>query len=131
MNIATIGVFNVGMLVGFILGYILIFSTSLAFRIVASVISSALGGALVVVMSNLTFEKWMYPLGLAVGLVWTRIFSARLRRRYPSRRVRFCAWLDIIAVGGATLVMGLTPALRQSPQMKTPDPRDAALEIRN
>jgi hypothetical protein len=106
-NITLLGVLSLGMFVGFILGWTLISSTSLTIKIAASAISAALAGAPVIFMSGLAFEKWMYPIGLVVGLAWTRIFQARSLESQPRvpRHVRFYAWFDIIAIAVATLVV--------------------------
>jgi hypothetical protein len=104
LNITLLGVLSLGVFVGFILCLTLISSTNLTVKITASVISAALGGGPVVFMHGLTFEKWMYPIGLLLGLAWTRMISAR-NQSQGLGLVRLYAWLDILAIAGATLVI--------------------------
>jgi len=105
VNVTLLGVFCMGSFVGFVLGWILISTTNLSVKVGAAVISAALAGAPVLFMSGLAFERWMYPIGLVVGLAWTRIFSARIHSGHRNRRVRMLAWLDFAAIAGATLVV--------------------------
>jgi hypothetical protein len=105
LNITLLGVFCMGGFVGFILGWILLSTTNLTVKVGAAVISAALAGAPVIFMDGLAFQRWMYPIGLVLGLAWTRIFSARVHSNHRSRRARTLAWLDIAAIVGATLVV--------------------------
>jgi hypothetical protein len=110
-TIVLLGVLFLGMFVGFILGMTLFSSNSLTLKIASSVVSAALAGAPVAFMSGLTFERWMYPIGLVLGLAWVRMFSIRTQKASRSSQTRLFAWLDMLAIIGATLVVIVTTAL--------------------
>ena len=101
-NIVLLGVLFLGMFVGFVLGMTLISSNNTTVKFAVAVVSAALAGAPIAFMSGLTFERWMYPIGLVLGLSWVRMFSARNQKR---GKANLFAWLDMIAIVGATLVM--------------------------
>lgn len=109
--IILLGVLFLGMFVGFVLGTVLTSAAGTSVKIAGAVISAALAGAPVAFMSGLAFERWMYPIGLVVGLAWTRMLTARKHALSSSKRTAIFAWIDMIAIAGATLVVIIVTAL--------------------
>jgi hypothetical protein len=104
-NIVLLGVVFLGGFVGFILGLTLQLPKTLNLKVAVSLIAAALGGAPLLFMRGLGFEKWMYPIGLVMGLLWTRIISARFSSASRSRQTQLFAWLDMVAIAVITLVV--------------------------
>ena len=105
-NIILLGVFFLGGFVGFILALALNFPKSLNLKVISTIISTVLGGTPVAFMSGLTYEKWMYPIGLVTGLLWFRLISARTQAIYGGNpRLRAFAWIDILVIVGFTIVV--------------------------
>jgi hypothetical protein len=78
-------------------------------RKIRFIIAAALSGAPVLLMKGLDYEKWMYPIGLVIGLSLLRVIAARdviSAGRDDSERNRFAhifAWIDML---GISLVLG-------------------------
>jgi len=107
-TIVLLGVLSLGVFVGFIFGWVLSTSANLNIKVATAIISAALAGGPVMFMEGLGHEKWMYPIGLLLGLAWIRAgFSARLQVQDENVKVRVFAWFDIAAVIGATLIIYL------------------------
>jgi hypothetical protein len=111
-NIVLIGVLFLGGFVGLLLGLTLQLPKSQSLKTVVAVIGAALGATPVAFMQGLAYEKWMYPVGLVVGLLWMRVISARtVIARMPERSERlawYIAWVDTAAVIIVTAVVVLS-----------------------
>jgi hypothetical protein len=117
LEITLLGVLFLGGFVGFILGLALSFSKKLTYKAVAAVLGAALGGAPLAFMGNLAYERWMYPVGLVLGLISIRLLTARkdllyaihaLQDKGDSRvqRVHLAiAVIDMIAIAFIILVV--------------------------
>lgn len=101
-NIILLGVLFLGGFVGFLLGLVVLSTEKLSLKLAVSVVGSALGGAPVLFMGELSHEKWMYPIGLVVGFLWVRLISARQaigrRPKSADRPNWLIAWLDTIGI---------------------------------
>ena len=104
MNITLLGVLFLGGFVGLIVGFVIKSTDKVGLKIAASVISAALAGTPVAFMKGLTFERWMYPIGLVLGLAWIRIISMRGNLN-PNSKAHFFDWVDMIAIVGSTIVI--------------------------
>jgi hypothetical protein len=106
-NIVLLGVFFLGGFVGFILGGALRLPQSISVKAGLSILGAALGGVPIAFMGGLTYEKWMYPIGLVFGLLWVRVVGVRHFKLTGSgeRKGIMMAWLDVIAILSATLVI--------------------------
>lgn len=105
-NITLLGVLFLGGFVGFILALALNLPKNLNLKIASTIIGTALGGTPVAFMSNLTYEKWMYPIGLVTGLLWFRLMSARMQATYGGNpRLKAFAWIDMFAIVGFTILV--------------------------
>lgn len=76
-TITLLGVFFLGGFVGFLLSLAINFSLNVNLKVISALIGAALGGAPVLFMQGLGFEKWMYPIGLVIGFLWIRVVRAR------------------------------------------------------
>lgn len=96
------GILALGGFVGWLLGLALSHSKA-TLKAVITALGAALGGAPVAFMRGVS-DKWMYPVGLIVGLLWIRLGSARseiVESSGSSRKVkrkRLFAWLDVIVI---------------------------------
>jgi hypothetical protein len=108
-NITLLGVLFLGGFVGFILGGTLRLTNVIPVKVAVSILGAALGGVPVAFMSGLTYQKWMYPIGLVFGLLWIRVVYARYEKQGRSR-VLILAWIDVIAIISATLVVVILTA---------------------
>lgn len=77
IEITLLGVLFLGGFVGFVLALALSHSEKLSYKGVAAVLGAALGGAPLAFMGNLAYERWMYPIGLVLGLISIRVLGAR------------------------------------------------------
>jgi hypothetical protein len=77
MSELKVGVLVLGGFVGFLLGLGLFRSKNVTLKGVITIVGAALGGAPVLFMNGVGRDKWMYPIGLVIGLVWNRMFEAR------------------------------------------------------
>jgi len=77
LAVTLLGVFFLGGFVGFLLGLAINFASSINLKVASALIGAALGGTPIVFMRGLSFEKWMYPIGLVVGFFWVRVVRAR------------------------------------------------------
>ena len=95
-NITLTGVLFLGGFVGLLLGLTLQISSNPNLKIAMATIGAALSGTPIVFMRGLGHEKWMYPIGLVVGLLWVRVLHARTivsQRPKKSERVAwYIAW---------------------------------------
>jgi hypothetical protein len=108
-NIILLGVLFLGGFVGFLLGLALRVPENINLKLAVAVIGAALGGAPIIFMQDLAFQKWMYPVGLVVGFLWVRLISARTlvtkRPKKDERIAWYVGWLDTFAIVGVTLVV--------------------------
>lgn len=103
MDEQRIGILALGVFVGFLLGLGLVKSGT-TLKAAITVVGAALGGAPVIFMSDAE-GRWLYPLGLLVGLLWIRVANARTEiaehsSRPSKKRAIFgnFAWVDMTAV---------------------------------
>ena len=108
-----LGVLYLGLFVGVLLGFGLSKSGQ-TLKAVLTAIGAALGGGPVLFMKDIGTEKWIYPLGLVIGLIWPRIITARdqiaeaSRRSSGEQRVHgWFAWIDLIVIAGVTIAATL------------------------
>lgn len=105
-NITLIGVLCLGLFVGLLFGIVLFQAKSPTVKIVLSVISAALSGAPVMFMRGISFERWMYPIGLLLGFLWVRVLLARQIKLSNLRDLTtILAWADAIGITVVTLVI--------------------------
>jgi hypothetical protein len=122
-----IGVLFLGGFVGLLLGLTLQIPKSQSLKTVVAIIGAALGATPVAFMQGLAYEKWMYPVGLVVGLLWIRVISARsLLATMPEQSDRvawYLAWADTAAViiVTAVVVLSATFVHTQSSAATVPD----------
>lgn len=76
-DITLLGILFLGGFVGFIVSLALSFSKKLNYKAVAAVLGTALAGAPIAFMGELSHQRWMYPVGLVLGLLSVRIITAR------------------------------------------------------
>jgi hypothetical protein len=106
-NITLLGVLFLGGFVGYILALVLQQSKNFNLRILLSVIGGALGGAPILFMGGLGYQKWMYPIGLVLGTVWTRMISARnaVQEQTGKGIGSVLAWIDMFIIAAITLII--------------------------
>lgn len=105
-NIILVGVLFLGGFVGFLLGLTIQFSHGASIKLITAVLGAALGGAPIALMDDLSFQRWMYPIGLVIGVLWVRMVSARstivTRPKKEAQLAWYVAWADVIAIVGVT-----------------------------
>jgi hypothetical protein len=116
-EITLLGVLFLGGFVGLILSLALTFSKKLTYKAVAAVLGAALAGAPIAFMGGLAHQRWMYPVGLVLGLLFVRMITARkdivyalqaLEKKGDSRAQRVhlaMAVLDMAAIAFIILVV--------------------------
>ena len=104
-----LGLLCLGIFVGFLLGFALMKSNNQSIKSVLTVLGAALAGAPVAFMTGVE-QKWMYPVGLLVGLLYTRVFAARnaiamkVANPEPENKVHgIFAWIDLIVISIVTI----------------------------
>jgi hypothetical protein len=100
ITITLLGVLCMGGFVGFLLSLAINFSSTVNLKVLSALMGAALGGAPILFMQGLGFEKWMYPIGLVMGLLWLRIVRARWEKRLP-----IFAWIDTVLILLITLIV--------------------------
>ena len=106
-SVTLLGVFFLGGFVGFLVTLAIDFSTTVNLKVLSALIGAALGGAPILFMSGLSFEKWMYPIGLVTGMLWVRVFRAAAEKRRGRKSKPFYLWIDILAIIAFTCVVVL------------------------
>ena len=77
-NINITGVLALGGFIGFILGFALLaVLKNVTVKAAIAVVGCALGTAPLAFMTDLGPERWMYPIGLVLGLLIVRMYRAR------------------------------------------------------
>jgi hypothetical protein len=76
-NMKLLGVYFLGTFVGFLLVGAAFASKKVSIKAAITLIGAALGGAPILFMRDLSFEKWMYPIGLVTGMMWIRVVKGR------------------------------------------------------
>jgi hypothetical protein len=115
--VTLLGVLFLGGFVGFLLALAIDFSSTLNLKVVSALIGAALGGAPILFMRGLGFEKWMYPIGLVIGFLWIRVIrSVTLTRGGTHRRKKLMAWVDTMAILLVTLIVIICAAFFSAPQ---------------
>src|SRR4051812_36718268 len=111
-NIVLLGVLFLGGFVGLLLGLTLQLPKTPNLKFAMGIIGAALGGAPVLFMQGLEHQKWMYPIGLVVGLLWIRVLGARSvvgkRPKKSERLAWYIAWADTLAVLVVTAIVVLS-----------------------
>jgi hypothetical protein len=108
MDVQRLGILALGGFVGFLLGLGLMNSHP-TLKAAITVIGTALGGAPVVFISEAS-DKWMYPLGLLTGLLWSRAVGARVQLAQkverPAKQAAvhgWLAWIDLLLILAITI----------------------------
>jgi polyferredoxin len=92
-------------------------------RAAITALGAALGSGPVLFLSGLPegheFVRWIYPIGLVLGVAWPRVSRARHEiteaKRRPSKSQKLSrrfAWLDTIVIVAATLAAMIYAALK-------------------
>jgi hypothetical protein len=104
-----LGVITLGVFVGWLLG-VGLKNSSQTLKAVLTVLGAALGGGPILFMKGIGPEKWMYPIGLLLGLLWVRLSGARIeivQKRSGRNKVAHAqgwfAWVDLILISAVTL----------------------------
>jgi hypothetical protein len=104
---AKLGAWALGIFVGWLLGYALLNSKP-GLKAALTVLGAALGGGPILFLSDAGDAKWIYPIGLLLGLLMVRIPGARtaIANKYsnPSKHNQvhgWFAWTDILVISGA------------------------------
>lgn len=102
------GALALGIFVGWLLGFGLK-NSGQNLRATLTVLGAALGGGPVLFLRDAGQAKWMYPIGLLLGLLYLRILDARddivQKHSKPSKRASvqgWFAWLDLVVIFVAT-----------------------------
>jgi hypothetical protein len=112
-NLIMVGVLFLGGFVGFVLALALTFSSTLQLKAAVAVLGAALAGAPVAFLTGVGAERWVYPVGLVLGLAWSRMLSARVQLAAPKPKrspTHVLAWVDMVAIAAITLVVVLCAA---------------------
>ena len=110
MSRVDFGVLAMGVFVGYLLGLALLQTRSLNIKAAITVVGAALSGAPVVFMNGLGDSRWIYPVGLLLGLLFVRIPGARraiahkwVTNRPDEKALGWFAWFDIAVITLASL----------------------------
>lgn len=124
-NIVLLGVLFLGGFVGLLLGLTIRFAQNPTLKFVIGIIGAALGGAPVLFMGGLEHQKWTYPVGLVVGLLWIRVLNARTivatRPKKSERPAWYLAWADTLAVLTVTTIIVVSAAFVDMRKAATDD----------
>lgn len=80
MNIPLVGILFLGGFVGYLLCWSFQISKRQSVKSALAIIGGALGGAPIAFMQGLGSEKWAYPVGLVLGLVWAGLRARSLSK---------------------------------------------------
>lgn len=105
MNIPMLGALFLGGVVGYFIGFAWRRTKNVSLKSAVFVIGSVLTGAPILFMEGAGEEKWMYPVGIAAGVLWSRFSSlySVLARGSRDRGAR-ASWYMALAATASLLV---------------------------
>jgi peptidoglycan/LPS O-acetylase OafA/YrhL len=88
-----------GLFVGFLLVNALYNSKKIRLRATITLIGAALGGVPIFFINGLSYARWMYPIGLVLGMLPVSIVGAQTKGPNVQNLI---IWFDLVVIGAVT-----------------------------
>lgn len=109
MNIFAIGALCVGVIVGGLLGKFWSKTSKTAIKTAIALFGVLFAGAPAAFLNDLGVERWFYPVGAIIGILWNLIGADLKKVSQAQRRAGKASWwvsmFKVIAVAGATIFL--------------------------
>lgn len=104
MDIVLVGALSLGGFVGYVLGWVINKTSRPGVKSAVAIIGAGVSGAPLLFLEGLGSEKWMYPMGIVLGVLWSRFASIARSISNGSKVQGRSAWYVALAQGGGILV---------------------------